>query len=429
MLGVGGTLGEAWLRGLLSGLESASGLDFRRCEYLVGSSAGSIVAATLAGGRRPEAGDRAGRAWAVHELEAERDPGLLGRAARGAGRLGAAAASPVMPVALAGAAPAGRALRAAALRAVPQATRTLGRLGEHLDALGARFDGRLRVAAVDRRSGRRVMFGAPGAPPAAVSQAVLASCAVPGIFAPVRIGDRDYVDGGVWSPVNLDAAPAGRGSSVLVPRPDRARGRPRPAARVHAGRRRGRDAGAARARRDGPHDRPRRRLRRRDGRRPDGPAPLGGRARRGLRAGPRARRRLGEDLDRRLGDRAALGDLPDPALAAQLVGHAPVAARVLVVDERAAAWARPRARRCGTRRGRSSAAASARRRTRSPARRRARTTSVALLSWATTGVVRVGRDLQPQRAAGAVAGEPVLPPDAPSSCSQRIVRSIRNSSP
>ena len=42
-----------------------------------------------------------------------------------------------------------------------------------------------------------------------------ASCAVPGIFAPVRIGDRDYVDGGVWSPGNLDAAPAGRGSSVL----------------------------------------------------------------------------------------------------------------------------------------------------------------------------------------------------------------------
>jgi NTE family protein len=38
---------------------------------------------------------------------------------------------------------------------------------------------------------------------------------VPGVFAPVRIGDRDYVDGGVLSPTNLDAAPAGRGSSVL----------------------------------------------------------------------------------------------------------------------------------------------------------------------------------------------------------------------
>src|SRR5918995_6045955 len=151
VLGVGGTLGEAWLRGLLSGLESASGLDFRRCEYFVGSSAGSIVAAPLAGGRRPEAGDRAARAWADAAPEPAAAPGLLGRAARGAGRLGAAAASPLVPVALAGTAPAGRAVRAAALRAVPEATRTLGGLGRQLDALGARFDGRLRISAVDRR--------------------------------------------------------------------------------------------------------------------------------------------------------------------------------------------------------------------------------------------------------------------------------------
>ena len=59
------------------------------------------------------------------------------------------------------------------------------------------------------------MFGAPGAPPAASRDAVLASCAVPWLFAPVRIGGRDYVDGGVWSPANLDAAPAGRGTAVL----------------------------------------------------------------------------------------------------------------------------------------------------------------------------------------------------------------------
>jgi NTE family protein len=215
VLGVGGTLGEAWLRGLLSGLEAASGLDFRRCEYFVGSSAGSIVAATLAGGRRPDAGDRAARAWADAAPAPDATPGLLGRAARGAGRLGAAAASPLVPVALAGTAPAGRAVRAAALRAVPEATRTLGGLGRQLDALGARFDGRLRISAVDRSSGARVMFGTPGAPPADVSRAVLASCAVPGVFAPVRISGREYVDGGVWSPTNLDAAPAGRGSSVL----------------------------------------------------------------------------------------------------------------------------------------------------------------------------------------------------------------------
>src|SRR4051794_39493281 len=106
VLGVGGTLGESWLRGLLSGLESASGLDFRACQYFVGSSAGSIVAASLAAGRRPQAGDRAARAWAEAAPEAEQAPGLLGRAARGAGRLGVAATAPLAPVALAGVAPA-----------------------------------------------------------------------------------------------------------------------------------------------------------------------------------------------------------------------------------------------------------------------------------------------------------------------------------
>jgi NTE family protein len=44
---------------------------------------------------------------------------------------------------------------------------------------------------------------------------VLASCAIPWVFAPVRIGGREYVDGGVWSPTNLDAAPGGQGAHVL----------------------------------------------------------------------------------------------------------------------------------------------------------------------------------------------------------------------
>ena len=213
VLGVGGTLGEAWMRGWLSGAEAGGGPDFRACEYFVGSSAGSIVAASLAAGRRPEAGDRAAREWGEQAEGSE--PGAVGRAARLAGRGAIAVATPFAPIALAGIAPAGRAVRAAALRAVPDTPRTLGRLGRYLDDLGASFDGRLRIAAVDRRSGRRVMFGAPGAPPARVSEAVLASCAVPWIFSPVTIGGREYVDGGVWSPTNLDTAPVGRGSHVI----------------------------------------------------------------------------------------------------------------------------------------------------------------------------------------------------------------------
>jgi NTE family protein len=219
VLGAGGTLGEAWLRGVLNGLEAGANLDFRDCEYLLGTSAGSIVAATLAGGKRPEAGDRAAREWAEaagppsDELPAR--GARFGALSRGAAKAGKAVATPFAPLALATTAPAGRLARAAVLSRAPRPERTLGDLGKHVAALGPRFDGRLRIAAVDRANGRRVMFGAPDAPRANVAEAVLASCAVPWIFAPVEIGGREYVDGGVWSPTNLDAVPAGRGSRVL----------------------------------------------------------------------------------------------------------------------------------------------------------------------------------------------------------------------
>ena len=78
-----------------------------------------------------------------------------------------------------------------------------------------RFDGRLRVVAVAADTGHRVVFGAPGAPQADVPDAVAASCAVPGLSARRGSGDRDYVDGGVWSPANLDIAPVGPGTRVL----------------------------------------------------------------------------------------------------------------------------------------------------------------------------------------------------------------------
>jgi NTE family protein len=222
VLGAGGTVGEAWMRGVLSGIESASGIDFRACEYIVGTSAGSLIAAALIAGRRPEAGDRAAREWADEATDAEPDRdvaaslrALGAELARTAGRLGTTAASPLAPLALAGLEPAGRAVRAAALAAGPRPRRRLEEVGRHVESLGAEFDGRLRIAAVDRRRGSRVLFGAPGAPPASVSDAVLASCAIPWLFAPVQIGGREYVDGGVWSPANLDAAPGGRGARVL----------------------------------------------------------------------------------------------------------------------------------------------------------------------------------------------------------------------
>jgi NTE family protein len=110
-------------------------------------------------------------------------------------------------------------VRALMLRRLPRPQQRLDGLRRQIERSGVRFDGRLRIAAVDLRTGRRVLFGSPGAPAATVAQAVTASCTVPWLFAPVEIGGREYVDGGVWSPTNLDVAPAGRDTHVLCLNP------------------------------------------------------------------------------------------------------------------------------------------------------------------------------------------------------------------
>jgi NTE family protein len=57
------------------------------------------------------------------------------------------------------------------------------------------------AVATDIQNGQEVVFGSGN-----TGQAVRASCSIPGIFRPVRIGDRMYVDGGVVSPIAVDAA-------------------------------------------------------------------------------------------------------------------------------------------------------------------------------------------------------------------------------
>src|SRR4051812_23981559 len=69
VLSGGGIVGEAWMQGVLAGIEDAAGIDFRDPETFVGTSAGSIVSARLAAGRRPPR-PRDPRA---HEALAEQD--------------------------------------------------------------------------------------------------------------------------------------------------------------------------------------------------------------------------------------------------------------------------------------------------------------------------------------------------------------------
>ena len=182
VLGAGGLTGEAYHRGVLRALQD-TGWDARDADVLVGTSAGSIVAASLrASGGRPD-----------HEPPATGAP---------------RPADPVAP-------PRARRFLLGPLRARPVA-RAMGLLPAgrvETDFLSEGFDGRFGarwpardtwIVAVRRRDGRRVVFGRPGSPDASVGSAVSASCAIPAYFAPVTIGDTQYVDGGAHSPTNAD---------------------------------------------------------------------------------------------------------------------------------------------------------------------------------------------------------------------------------
>ena len=239
VLAAGGILGEAWMSGVLAGIEDEAGWDFRECEAFVGTSAGSIVSARLAAAhrpRRPTGGARAsdfardvdgavggrrgedGGARRVGSLDAA-GVRLVARVARRGVQLGAWASTPFVPPLLALGAGPGARVRALALSRLPDRGHTLDHLHREIASLGSRFDGRLRVCCVDRGSGRRVVFGRPGTARADVADAVVASCSIPWVFRPVRIGDREYVDGGAWSLTNLDTAPAGRETEVLCLHP------------------------------------------------------------------------------------------------------------------------------------------------------------------------------------------------------------------
>jgi NTE family protein len=222
VLGGGGLLGEVWMNAVLAGLEEADGFDARECASFIGTSAGSIVATALAAGVTPRTrlGDLV-KERSPPQSQPDGEPSQLMQTLQALMGLGATATAPLASLALSSkaTAAAGAVLRRTLLARVPIGRRSLDELGRAVQRLAVEWDGRLQIAAVELESGRRVMFGAPGAPSLAVSKAVQASCAIPGVFAPVRAGGRTYVDGGVWSPTNMDAAKVARGARVLCLNP------------------------------------------------------------------------------------------------------------------------------------------------------------------------------------------------------------------
>lgn len=207
VLGAGGVLGAAWTIGALHALAEHYAWDPREAEVLLGTSAGSVLAAALGCGVPV--------AWLVNNQRGIVDsegPQVQFDADRDAG-----GALPPLPRPGIGS-PRGllhSALHPRQVTPMAALSAVLPRGRGSLSAIGALVDSvcpsgqwaphpRTWVVATDYDNGRRVVFGRSGAPEAPLREAVMASCSIPGWYAPVRIGGRRYVDGGTCSPTSVD---------------------------------------------------------------------------------------------------------------------------------------------------------------------------------------------------------------------------------
>jgi NTE family protein len=201
VLGGGGVTGIAWETGLIAGL-AGFGINLAAADVIIGTSAGSVVGTDIASGQELEAlyqaqlappapepavrisWDFIGRLlWAVHT---SRHP----KQARA--RIGRwALAVPTMPE--------------ADRRKVIE------------DRLPASVwpSRALKVTAVDARTGEFAVFDSAGR--AGLVDAVGASCAVPGVWPPVTIGERRFMDGGMRTIANADLAASYERVVIIAP--------------------------------------------------------------------------------------------------------------------------------------------------------------------------------------------------------------------
>jgi NTE family protein len=208
VLGGGGVLGAAWTVGALKALEAELGMDARDFDELVGTSAGSVLVALLGSGVSVrellkhqlegaiDVGPLAGYSWSYERDTGGDRPGMprVGLGSRELLRRNALHLRQLPPTAVLSAIlPEGR----GSIEAV-------GSLVGHVVPEGWVDREGVCVVALDFDTGERVAFGRAGAPEVPLASAVMASCAIPGWYQPMRIGAHRYIDGGAWSSTNLD---------------------------------------------------------------------------------------------------------------------------------------------------------------------------------------------------------------------------------
>jgi len=215
VLGGGGVTGIAWEIGVIAGL-AGQGIDLAAADVIIATSAGSVVGADITSGQEPEVLYQAQLAPPDPEPAARIGWGMIGRLLW----VMSTSRDPVRARVRIG-------HWALAARVMPEADRRKV------------FEARLpssdwpaqmfKVTAVDARTGEFVVFDSAG--DASLVDAVGASCAVPGVWPPVTIGNRRYMDGGVRSVANADlaikyervviVAPVAQGIGPLMPSPGR----------------------------------------------------------------------------------------------------------------------------------------------------------------------------------------------------------------
>jgi NTE family protein len=203
VLAGGGVTGIAWELGVLVGLRDA-GVDVAgSADLVVGTSAGSVVGAQLGSGL--DLDDLYARQFDDDhgEIAAELDLQLLATifGELAGGRLPDQAARARMGA---------LALQAETVDEPRRRAVIERRLPSHEWP-----ERSLLVTAVDAIDGDFVVFDRSTG--VSLVDAVHASCAVPGVWPPVTIGDRRYVDGGIRSIANADLAAGHDRAVVLAP--------------------------------------------------------------------------------------------------------------------------------------------------------------------------------------------------------------------
>jgi NTE family protein len=204
VLGGGGPVGIAWEAGLLAGL-AEGGVDLAAADFIIGTSAGSFVGSQIAGGR--PAGKIATAIVAEEERQRAASSGGSGgeRAAPAPNlaelfqKMQEAASGERDPVVVR------REIGAFALAAkTMEEPAFIASFGRSLAEGSHAWPDRFACTAVDAETGEFVVWKADSG--VGLAQGVASSCSVPGVYPPVTINGRRYIDGGMRSGTNADLA-------------------------------------------------------------------------------------------------------------------------------------------------------------------------------------------------------------------------------